>query len=57
MTDWPEFRHLDWSDVAQRVRGRLLVDSRNFLDREQVEAAGFTYVGLGRLAPRYSVQV
>jgi UDPglucose 6-dehydrogenase len=57
MTDWPEFRHIDWSNVARLAKGRLVVDSRNFLDREQVEAAGFTYVGLGRLAPRYSVQV
>jgi len=57
MTDWPEFRHIDWTDVARRVRGRLVVDSRNFLDRERVEAAGFTYVSLGRPTPRYSVQV
>lgn len=48
MTDWPEFRHIDWADVSRRMSGSLVVDSRNFLDREAVEAAGFTYVGLGR---------
>lgn len=48
MTDWPEFLRIDWGDFARRTRGKLVVDSRNFLDREAVEAAGFTYVGLGR---------
>lgn len=48
MTDWPEFRHVKWDEIAGRTAGRLVVDSRNFLDRAAVEAAGFTYVGLGR---------
>lgn len=48
MTDWPEFLHLDWEHFASRAKGRLVVDSRNFLDRQVVEAAGFKYVGLGR---------
>jgi UDPglucose 6-dehydrogenase len=26
----------------------LLVDGRNFLDREELERAGFTYEGIGR---------
>lgn len=48
MTEWPEFREMDWCDVARRARGRLVVDARNFLDRETVEAAGFRYIGIGR---------
>lgn len=48
MTDWPEFRHIDWADFAARAKGKLVVDSRNFLDRGEVEAAGFRYIGLGR---------
>ncbi len=48
MTEWEEFRNLQWADLARRVRGRTVLDARNCLDRRQVEAAGFTYIGIGR---------
>jgi UDPglucose 6-dehydrogenase len=48
VTEWPEFAALNWDDVAARMRGRLVIDGRNFLDHEAAEAAGFTYEGIGR---------
>ena len=49
VTEWPEFRDLDWTgDVKRRMRVPLVVDGRNFLDREQLVEAGFTYEGIGR---------
>ena len=30
------------------MRGRLVVDGRNFLDPDAVSAAGLTYEGVGR---------
>jgi len=48
VTEWPEFAELDWAEVKQRMSGDLLVDGRNFADREAVEAAGFIYEGIGR---------
>ncbi len=49
VTEWPEFRELDWTgDVKRRMRRPLVVDGRNFLDREALVAAGFTYEGIGR---------
>jgi UDPglucose 6-dehydrogenase len=49
VTEWPEFGELDWeNDVKHRMRVPLVVDGRNFLDREELEAAGFTYEGIGR---------
>ncbi len=48
VTEWPEFRDLDWSSIAQRMDGRLVIDGRNYLDRELVESAGFAYEGIGR---------
>ncbi|MGZ4273119.1 MAG: UDP-glucose dehydrogenase family protein, partial [Solirubrobacteraceae bacterium] len=48
VTEWPEFAELDWSEVKRRMAGDLLIDGRNFADREAVEAAGFTYEGIGR---------
>jgi UDPglucose 6-dehydrogenase len=49
VTEWPEFGELDWTgDVKARMRVPLVVDGRNFLDRERLVAAGFTYEGIGR---------
>jgi UDPglucose 6-dehydrogenase len=48
VTEWPEFAELDWVAVKQRMAGDLLVDGRNFADREAVIDAGFTYEGIGR---------
>jgi UDPglucose 6-dehydrogenase len=48
VTEWPEFAELDWVAVKQRMAGDLLVDGRNFADREAAIDAGFTYEGIGR---------
>jgi UDPglucose 6-dehydrogenase len=48
VTEWPEFAELDWSEVAEVMDGRLVIDGRNFLDPETVRAAGFIYEGIGR---------
>jgi UDPglucose 6-dehydrogenase len=48
VTEWPEFAELDWQSVASRMPGRLVVDGRNFVDRDAVKAAGFAYEGIGR---------
>src|SRR6185503_1455658 len=51
VTEWPEFGELDFAEVAEAMRGTLVVDGRNFLDRETVLAAGLNYEGIGRPAP------
>jgi UDPglucose 6-dehydrogenase len=48
VTEWPEFRELDWDDALARMRKPLVVDGRNFLDGALLEKAGFTYEGVGR---------
>jgi UDPglucose 6-dehydrogenase len=48
VTEWPEFAELDWAAAKERMAGDLLVDGRNFADREAVTGAGFTYEGIGR---------
>jgi UDPglucose 6-dehydrogenase len=47
-TEWPEFAALDPAALAAVMRGRVVVDARNLLDREAVTAAGLDYRGLGR---------
>ena len=49
VTEWPEFAELDWAgEVKQRMAQPIVVDGRNFLDREALREAGFTYEGIGR---------
>jgi UDPglucose 6-dehydrogenase len=48
VTEWAEFGDLDFAEVAGAMRGRLVVDGRNFLDPDAVSAAGLTYEGVGR---------
>jgi UDPglucose 6-dehydrogenase len=49
VTEWPEFAELDWAGaVHERMAQPVVVDGRNFLDREALRAAGFTYEGIGR---------
>ena len=43
-----KFAELDWAAAAERMRGRLVIDGRNFVDPEAVRAAGFVYEGIGR---------
>jgi UDPglucose 6-dehydrogenase len=50
VTEWPEFSELDFRELAGEMRGRLVVDGRNFLGPDEVAAAGLTYEGVGRAA-------
>ena len=48
VTEWPEFTQLDWREAARCMTGRLVIDGRNCIDPQAVEAAGFAYEGIGR---------
>lgn len=48
VTEWPEFRELDWAEAGARMRNRLVVDGRNLLDPDELRALGFEYEGIGR---------
>jgi UDPglucose 6-dehydrogenase len=48
VTEWQQLLELDWSQVAERMRGNLVIDGRNALDAQAVRAAGLVYEGIGR---------
>ena len=50
VTEWPEFGELDFGEVADAMRGTLVVDGRNYFDPDAVAGAGLTYEGVGRAA-------
>ncbi len=48
VTEWQEFRELDYQAVADAMDGTLVVDGRNALDPAGVAGAGLVYEGIGR---------
>jgi UDPglucose 6-dehydrogenase len=48
VTEWEEFRKLDLARVRELMEVPVLVDGRNLYDPDEVHAAGFEYVGMGR---------
>jgi UDPglucose 6-dehydrogenase len=48
MTEWLQFQELDYAQLAQLMRSPLMIDCRNFLSAEQLTAAGFQHIGIGR---------
>ncbi|HEX3839785.1 MAG TPA: UDP-glucose/GDP-mannose dehydrogenase family protein [Acidimicrobiales bacterium] len=48
LTEWDEFRWLDFSQVLKRLVAPVVVDARNLLDPAQMRRLGFDYTGIGR---------
>jgi UDPglucose 6-dehydrogenase len=48
LTEWDEFRWLDFDKLADAMETRNIVDTRNILDRGVVARRGFNYQGIGR---------
>ena len=48
VTDWAEYRQIDFADLKNRMRGDLILDARNTLNPQQVSGAGMRYRGIGR---------
>ncbi len=48
LTQWNEFRQADMSRVVEEMRVPLLLDGRNIYERREMEALGFSYIGVGR---------
>jgi UDPglucose 6-dehydrogenase len=48
LTEWDEFKWLDFDKVADALAKPHIVDGRNLLDREALRRRGFTYRGIGR---------
>src|SRR2546429_8522453 len=48
LTEWPEFRQLDWKRVYDAMSRPLIVDGRNLLDPATMTELGFEYHGFVR---------
>jgi UDPglucose 6-dehydrogenase len=47
LTEWPEFRELNWAVIAEQAPAAVVLDTRNLLDPAAVGEAGLTYIGNG----------
>ena len=48
LTEWDDFRWLDFAKVAGLMKSARIVDTRNLLEPAAVRRRGFVYDGLGR---------
>jgi UDPglucose 6-dehydrogenase len=55
VTEWDEFRALDFDRIRDLMQGDVIVDLRNIYRPEDVAARGFDYVSVGRPVPEPGV--
>jgi UDPglucose 6-dehydrogenase len=48
LTEWDEFKWLDYDKIAATMAKRCVVDARNILDKGALLRRGFSYTGVGR---------
>lgn len=48
VTDWQEFKRLDYGPLATVMNMPIFIDARNALDPEALNQNGFHYIGIGR---------
>ena len=48
VTEWNEFRNLDYEKMKQLLNHPNIVDGRNVYEPKKLVAAGFNYIGVGR---------
>ena len=48
ITEWNEFKNLDYQKVYEMVKQKIIVDLRNILDAQYIEKIGFKYYNIGK---------
>jgi UDPglucose 6-dehydrogenase len=46
VTEWPEYRDIDWESLGRTMRMPILLDGRSMCDRQRLVRAGFRYLTL-----------
>lgn len=53
VTEWKEFRSLDWARAGEKMAAKIVFDGRNIFDPREMRANGFEYYCIGRgMTPR-----
>lgn len=48
VTDWNEFKEIDFGKLKKRMRQPIVIDGRNIYNPERLSSLGFVYQGVGR---------
>jgi UDPglucose 6-dehydrogenase len=48
VTEWDEFKELDFSKIKKLLKRPFIIDGRNIYDPQRMKKLGFTYAGIGR---------
>lgn len=48
LTEWEQFRRLDWKRIGSEMARPLVIDARNMLRPPEMNALGFEYISFGR---------
>ncbi len=46
VTEWPQYREMDWESLAKLMRTAVVLDGRQVLDPARMARAGFKYLGM-----------
>ena len=48
LTEWNEYRNIDLAKFKMYMKGKIIIDTRNILNIDEVKRLGFIYEGVGR---------
>ncbi|MBN2166260.1 MAG: UDP-glucose/GDP-mannose dehydrogenase family protein [Marinilabiliaceae bacterium] len=48
ITEWPEFRNLNFKIIEKLLKTKTIFDGRNIYDMSEISENGFSYYGIGR---------
>ena len=48
MTEWNEYRALQWDKIKAKMKGHVLIDLRNIYEKGKMQELGFAYSSVGR---------
>ena len=48
VTEWDEFKYLDFIKIKEIMKNNIIVDGRNIYDPKKMKKLGFKYFGIGR---------
>jgi UDPglucose 6-dehydrogenase len=47
ITEWSSYKQIDWATLASTMSQKIVIDGRNYLDKELLIEAGYKYIGVG----------
>lgn len=48
VTEWRQFRLIDWTHLVELMKGRTLIDGRNIYNEVELQGFGINYIRIGR---------